>query len=319
MVEIATNTPRKGWIAGLLSFFMPGLGQVYNGELKKGMRLFVFSWLLIALIINDFLGRGPLVLTWIIVPIFYEIYVVWDAVSSAKFMVYPLEIYNRWYVYTAALAMGVCLAVLFRATVANAHWIGSTPMENSIKNGEQVLVRQWGIGGLKGLFSLDSNIQRGDIIVFQASEHMVPMPDQMPARNRLATRRVIALGGDEVMMKDNLLYLNGHRLVEPYVQERDPKIYPAENVPAREEYQKLWEEGKLAPPKLESLRDNFGPVVVPAGTYFVLADNRDFARDSRYWGPITDEEIQGRVVRILWSWDSVAHRVRWNRIGQPVQ
>ena len=114
MREIGTNTPRKAWIAGLLSLFMPGLGQVYNGELKKGIRLFVFSWLLIALILNDFLGRGPLVLTWIILPILYQVYVVWDAVSSAPFMVYPLEIYNRWYVYTAALGMGLCAAVLFQ-------------------------------------------------------------------------------------------------------------------------------------------------------------------------------------------------------------
>ena len=171
----------------------------------------------------------------------------------------------------------------------------------------------------QGLFSPETDIRRGDIFVFQASEQLMTMPDQMPARKRLATRRVVALGGDEVMLKDNVLYLNGHRQIEIYAQERDPKIYPAENVPARQEYQKLWETGKLSPPKLESLRDNFGPVIVPPGTYFVLADNRDFARDSRYWGPITDEEIQGRVVRILWSWDAASHHVRWDRIGQPVQ
>jgi signal peptidase I len=280
--------------------------------------MFVLYWLLLSLVTNDFLGRGPLVLSWIILPIFYQIYVMWEAASSAKFMVYPLERYNRWYVYAAALLMGFSVAVFFRATVANAHWVGSAPMESSIKHGEQILVRQWGIGGLKGLFANDTDIRRGDIITFEANEHMLPRPDQMPAKRRLATRRVVAVGGDEVELKNNLLYLNGRQEVEPYALESDPLIYPPAKVASRSEYQKLWETGKLMPSPIESLRDNFGPVTVPPGMFFVLGDNRDYARDSRYWGPITDDMIQGRVVRVLWSWDSNTHHVRWDRLGQPI-
>jgi signal peptidase I len=319
MTDTTNHSRRKGWIAGLLSLLMPGLGQVYNGELRTGVRMFVFGWLMISLITNDFLGRGRFVLSWLMLPVLYSAYGVWEAASSARYMVYPPEKYNRWYVYAAVLGMGFGVAVLFRATIANARRITGMTMEDSIKKGEQVLVRQWGIGGLKGLFAHDPDIQRGDIIVFEASERMRPLSGEMPAKRRSVVRRVIGMGGDEVLLKDSRLYLNGRLKVEPYARERDPREYPAEKFGTREEYQKLWEAGKLSPHSIESLRDNFGPVTVPAGTFFVLGDNRDRSRDSRFWGPISDDMIQGRIVRVLWSWDSDAHRVRWNRIAQPVQ
>lgn len=59
----------------------------------------------------------------------------------------------------------------------------------------------------------------------------------------------------------------------------------------------------------------FGPVAVPEGHVFVLGDSRARSRDSRAFGPVPLERVRGRVVRIFWSWDAAAERVRWSRLG----
>ena len=87
-------------------------------------------------------------------------------------------------------------------------------------------------------------------------------------------------------------------------------------------------------------RDNFGPVIVPPGTVFVLGDNRDDSRDSRVWGFLDKSLIRGKASFVYWSWApdpeapewespyvlqlltipfyNLAHfptQVRWDRIG----
>ena len=67
-----------------------------------------------------------------------------------------------------------------------------------------------------------------------------------------------------------------------------------------------------------SPRDNFGPVEVPAGKFFVMGDNRDRSYDSRFWGFVTLDQIEGRAMFIYWSWDGDSQsflRIRWSRFG----
>jgi signal peptidase I len=131
------------------------------------------------------------------------------------------------------------------------------------------------------------NAQRGDIVVFKYPED--------PKRDFI--KRVIGVGGDVVMAKDKNVYVNGRRLVEPYTQHVDEEIKPGQ-------FDK---------------RDNFGPVVVPAGAVFVMGDNRDQSYDSRFWGFVPDSEIKGKAVIIYWSWDSDKTWVRFSRIGSLVK
>ena len=69
---------------------------------------------------------------------------------------------------------------------------------------------------------------------------------------------------------------------------------------------------------LRSPRDNFGPYEVPKDEVFVMGDNRDHSHDSRFWGPVKDEEILGKAFILYWSWDSTKFRPRWTRIGMRI-
>jgi signal peptidase I len=99
---------------------------------------------------------------------------------------------------------------------------------------------------------------------------------------------------------DKELWLNGHKLVEPYVQHVFPRIEPyRDNFPS-EPYGPVYDRAR------KMLTDNVvnGEVVVPEGFYFAMGDNRDNSLDSRYWGFVPRENIIGKPLVIFWSYDA---------------
>jgi signal peptidase I len=144
--------------------------------------------------------------------------------------------------------------------------------------------------GLKSPFSDEFLIsfrspKRGDLIIFKYPED----------ERKYFIKRVIGVPSDVVEVREKMVYINGEPLVEPYAIHRDPTILPRES---------------------QSPRDNFGPVTVPADSYFVLGDNRDQSLDSRFWGFVHYNKIKGRVLTIYFSFDKVTYQVRWERLGK---
>jgi signal peptidase I len=151
------------------------------------------------------------------------------------------------------------------------------------------------------------DLRRGDLIVFAFP----------PDPSKQFIKRVVGLPGDTLTMTDGKLLVNGGTLREPYAHRDEPTVDP---VVDDFDWQRRYLAGKAATDTSKYLasRNNWGPLEVPRGAYFVLGDNRDNSLDSRYFGFVPAAEVQARVRRIYFSRDSTG-RIRWSRIGKRVE
>ncbi|MEK6672239.1 MAG: signal peptidase I [Nitrospirota bacterium] len=192
--------------------------------------------------------------------------------------------------YAKAIVTALLLALFIRAYFIQAFKIPSGSMIPTLVVGDHILVNKF-IYGTKVPFS-DKRIlelkkpSRGDIIVFKYPED--------PERDFI--KRVIAVEGDVIEIKDKVVHVNGKPVQELYAQHTDNTIRPTGVEP----------------------RDNLGPKVIPKDKFFMMGDNRDQSYDSRYWGFVDIKEIRGKALIIYWSWDGSKHLPRFTRIGKLV-
>ncbi|MGD2080767.1 MAG: signal peptidase I [Nitrospirota bacterium] len=192
--------------------------------------------------------------------------------------------------YAEAIVTALVLALIIRAFVVQAFKIPSGSMKPTLLVGDHLLVNKIGYG-LRIPFSDERLVafgepERGDVIVFKWPKD--------PSRDFI--KRIIGLPGDVVEVRDKKVYVNAEPMDEPYAQYTDEYVRPPRFGP----------------------RDNFGPVEVPEGKYFVMGDNRDQSEDSRYWGFVDFEQIKGEAMIIYWSWDNDSFLPRLGRMGDVV-
>ena len=118
-------------------------------------------------------------------------------------------------------------------------------------------------------------------------------------------KRVVGLPGDTLAMINGTLQLNGRRMPEAYAWNADTTDDPGD---ADFDWQRKYVVG---PPSHDTAhytpsRDNWGPIALPPGKYFVLGDNRDNSNDSRYGGFVPARDILGEPRRVYFSRDSAA-------------
>jgi len=186
-----------------------------------------------------------------------------------------------------AILVAIVLALFIRTFIIQAFKIPSGSMKETLKIGDHILVNKF-IYGVKIPFSQTTivpitNPKHGDIVVFKFPED--PKKDFI--------KRVIAVAGDVVEVRDKQVYVNRKLLNHDFGIHTDSYIFPSSVQP----------------------RDNFGPVVVPEKSIFVMGDNRDQSYDSRFWGFVDLKALKGKALMIYWSWDKENFGVRWNRIG----
>ena len=219
--------------------------------------------------------------------------------------------------WVKSLAIALVLFFFIRSFILHTFVIISGSMEETLLVGDLLLVNRAAVGspipGTSMRIPGYSQPERGDVLVF----------DPHHEEDMKLVKRLIGLPGDTLEMREKALFINGESKDEPYVEYIDGS-------PGLTDPIMLWQRDHLLSGAdrnaYQPTRDDWGPIVVPEGYYFMLGDNRDASYDSRYWGLLEQWRIEGRVSFIYFSYNRDSLRpfpflkeIRWARIGDPVR
>ncbi|HEX8117889.1 MAG TPA: signal peptidase I [Pyrinomonadaceae bacterium] len=245
--------------------------------------------------------------------------------------------------YFESGAVVLVMAMFFMTFVAQAAEVPSASMENTVYVGDRFLINKFIFGPGPHLpFLPQRDIRRGDIVVFKYPAESVPA-EKIVQYKTLFIKRVIGLPGETIEVKGRDVYIDGRLIPEYRAESRDCSlgndkaplnIIPNEQPRAGEPYTVFYRNGKACGESRYSdgdlpLNGVRRPYRIPEGHYFMMGDNRENSRDSRYWGPVSRDLIVGRAMFVIWSSDLSApqepgvsgfirgffNNTRWNRIG----
>ena len=195
--------------------------------------------------------------------------------------------------YGEAIVIAIALALVIRTLVVQAFTIPSGSMMDTLLVGDYILVNKFLYGPELPFIDFRApglrEPQRGDIIVFKYPQD----------EKRDFIKRIVAVPGDQIVIRGHDVQVNGQRLRERYVKHTAPPHNPTGQAFCGYAY-------------------GCEATAVPPGSYFVMGDNRDNSQDSRYWGFVRREKIKGKAFLIYWSWDGDRHWLRWWRLGKYI-
>jgi len=201
--------------------------------------------------------------------------------------------------YFESICVAVILALFVRTFVVQAFKIPTGSMENNLLIGDHLLVNKFVFApaatSLEKALVPTEPIGRGDVIVFKFPEE--------PERDFI--KRVIGLPSETIELRKKRVYIDDVMLDEPYVRYLSP--------PDRDDGSPF------------DVREQYGPVTVPAGHYFMMGDNRDNSEDSRYWGFLPQEYVKGRALFVYFSFGGESDSpgggggARWSRILHQIR
>ena len=166
--------------------------------------------------------------------------------------------------------------------IVQAFQIPTGSMESTLLVGDFLLVNKMAylepVNPLDKVLLPSRDLKRFDIVVFKFPKEL----------SKDFVKRVIALEGETVEIKDKQVYVNGQPIDESYKVHNDSRVF---NKNGYYHYE-------------EVIRDNYPPLTVPPGHCFVMGDNRDNSQDSRYWGCLPLQLLKGRPWLVYFSYDA---------------
>ncbi len=196
------------------------------------------------------------------------------------------------------------LLLFMRGSYADWYTVPTGSMQPTIAIGDRILVDktayQLRLPYSDVILTEFSEPQVGDIIVFNDDE----------SGDRLI-KRVIAKAGDKIAMQNNRIYVNGNKIAVKISRKTDDVIELNENLSGKNHLIQWL-------PNRPALR-TFSTYTVPDDELFVMGDNRDNSKDSRYIGPVKISKVLGRAHHTLWSWDSENWHFRQKRFYKPLE
>lgn len=200
------------------------------------------------------------------------------------------------------------IVLLLRSFLIEPFRIPSGSLEPTLLVGDFVAVNKFSYGLRLPVLETKvipiSNPKTGEIAVFRWPPE--PSYDYI--------KRVIGLPGDKISYHNKILTINGKEAKQTFV-----------------EYATDESSGKAVAKYKENLNGTVHDifvrpdvpavdfdVVVPAGNYFMMGDNRDDSADSRFWGFVPDSYLRGRAFLVWMSWNGKTDNLRWSKIGRLI-
>jgi signal peptidase I len=183
--------------------------------------------------------------------------------------------------WTILIGSALVIAILIKTFLFQAFYIPSESMKPTLNVGDRVLVN-------KVSYRLH-DVNRGDIVVFETP----PRAKDANGEIKDLVKRVIALPGETFSTHDGVVYINGRPLKEPYLQKGVETCAPNSGAGCGDV-------GSEQIPGCRAPTNGQAGCVVPPDDVLVLGDNRTASKDSRFFGPIKESSIVGRVFVRIW-------------------
>jgi signal peptidase I len=237
----------------------------------------------------------------------------------------PLLIRARAFIVSVLPILAIFLGT--RELLAEAYRIPSGSMEPTLLVGDWLFVNKLRFGPHIPFTDLSlpgyASPKRGDITVFvsppQDPSIRISPDDVTPT----LVKRIVGVAGDTLLMRRGQLIVNGRPMPSPnsFVLPDDVADQPQ---PIFAWQHRIEISGsRFGSPVQDPSLHEWGPIVVPAGTFFMMGDNRDNSVDSRYYGLVPRANLRGTPTFIYYSYDPergieylrAATAIRWNRLG----
>ncbi len=221
--------------------------------------------------------------------------------------------------YAESIATAVFIALFLRAFVVEAFQIPSGSMIPTLQVGDYIFVNKFIYGLRVPLTNWKfgwrlRTPERGEVIVFSHPKEA----------DKDLIKRVVAIEGDAVEVRDNIVYVNGkaapreHLTGACHYVDHDELTDRWDTRDCEAFSETLDDKTFVTLTEPQSPGRSFGPQKVPTGTLFVLGDNRDNSSDSRFWGFVPYQLIKGKAMFVWWS-RSQPEGVRLGRILHRVR
>ena len=192
----------------------------------------------------------------------------------------------------------VCIVIPVKSSLADWNWVPTGSMNPTILEGDLIYVNKLAYD-LRFPLTMHrlakwSDPERGDIVICFSPEDGIRL-----------VKRVIGLPGETIEMRNNTIFIDGEPVGYTKISRKYTEVTSGkrrvECVLAIEDLDGVIHT-VMSIPSVRAMR-NFGPVTVPHSSYFVLGDNRDSSRDSRYFGFVERELIVGQAKGVIGSFD----------------
>ena len=293
-ITASRKNKRRPWLAVMLSLIVPGLGHLYCGKIVRGLALAFLFGLFGSTIWAAIVYLSPLQAVFFII-LLLAYFAIWLIPAIDSYLIarhtrsdYELRDYNRFIVYvlwavisTASSTIG---ALHFREKFLEAFRVPVASNYPTIVPDDRILANK--------LAYKNSDPQRGDLVVFINPED----------RRTRYIKRIVAVAGDTVEIKNSELYINGRKL-----QRRQLPDFNLDRIRVEiqgellkgDVYEEMNGNAKynifLAQPPHDNTSADFTMITVPKHHCFVLGDNRNLSVDSRNFGPVLLATIIGRA------------------------